>query len=293
MKQYLIYLAIRVGVGMVGLLPARVAQRGGEMIGRIWHRFDEPRRRMARRHMARAMGVGADVDKASVEVMASYGRYWAETLWVRARRVQAMLDKTHVEGLELILAAHDEGNGMIYALPHMGNWEAAAPIAVVEGIPLVAVAENLANRRVTEWFTAKRAEYGIEIVLATGGVEVMRKLEAALDANKAVALPSDRDLRGKGVEVEFFGERTTMPPGPATLAIRKGAPLFPVVSYFEGDGYRILIRPPIPVPAGGSRKEKVAAMTQELARHFEEFISRRPQQWHLVVPNWPSDREPA
>ena len=293
MKQYLIYLAIRLSVGMVGLLPSRVAQRGGELIGRLWHRFDESRRRMATRHMARALGPGDDPEKASREVLASYGRYWAETLWVRARRVPAMLAKTEVEGLDLILAARDEGNGMIYALPHMGNWEAAAPIAMVEGISVVAVAENLSNRRVREWFTAKRAEYGIEIVLATGGIEVMRRLEAALDANKAVALPSDRDLSGRGVEVEFFGEVTTMPPGPATLAIRKGAPLFPVVSYFEGDGYRILIRPPIPVPASGSRKEKVAAMTQELARHFEEFISRRPEQWHLVVPNWPSDRLPA
>lgn len=291
MKQYLIYLAIRFGVGMVGLLPARVAQRGGEFLGRLWFRFDGPRRQMAMRHMARAKGAGADLERAAREVLASYGRYWAETLWVRARRVPAMLAKTEIEGLELVLAAHDEGNGMIYALPHMGNWEAAAPIAVVEGIPVVAVAENLSNRRVTEWFTAKRAEYGIEIVLATGGIEVMRKLEAALEANKAVALPSDRDLRASGVEVEFFGEMTTMPAGPATLAIRKGAPLFPVVSYFEGDGYRILIRPPIPVPAVGSRKEKVAAMTQELARHFEEYISRRPEQWHLVVPNWPSDRE--
>lgn len=293
MKQYLIYLAIRLGVGMVGLLPARVAQVLGETLGRLWYRVDKPRRLMARRHMERAKGPDADTEGAAREVLASYGRYWAETLWVRARRVPAMLAKTEVEGLELVLAARDEGKGMIYALPHMGNWEAAAPIAVREGIPIVAVAENLSNQRVTRWFTAKRAEYGIEIVLATGGVEVMRRLEAALDANKAVALPSDRDLRGRGVEVEFFGEITTMPPGPATLALRKGAPLFPVVSYFEDDGYRILIRPPIPVPAAGSRKEKVAAMTQEMARHFEEYISRRPEQWHLVVPNWPSDRQPA
>jgi KDO2-lipid IV(A) lauroyltransferase len=179
---------------------------------------------------------------------------------------------------------------MIYGLPHMGNWEAAAPVAGNEGVPVVAVAENLPNRRVTDWFTAMRANFGIEIVLATGSVEVMRRLEAALAQNKAVALLSDRDLRGRGVAVEFFGEMTTLPPGPATLAIRTGAPLLPVAPYFEDGGHRVVVRPAIPVPEVTPRSEQVRIMTQALAREMEDLIRANPRQWHLVVPNWPSDR---
>ena len=156
---------------------------------------------------------------------------------------------------------------------------------------MVAVAERLSNQRITDWFSEMRAAFGIEIVLATGSTEVMRKLEAALEQNKAVALLSDRDLKGRGVEVEFFGERTTLPPGPATLAIRTGAPLFPVGSYFEGAGHRVVITQAIPVPEAGSRAEKVQAMTQELAYRMEKLIAEAPRQWHLVQPNWPSDRE--
>jgi KDO2-lipid IV(A) lauroyltransferase len=119
----------------------------------------------------------------------------------------------------------------------------------------------------------------------------MRRLEAALANNKAVALLSDRDLKGRGVEVEFFGERTTLPPGPATLALRTGAPLLPVASYYDGDdGYRVVVKPAILVPDEGSRSEKVAAMTQALAREMEALIRKAPEQWHLVQPNWPSDR---
>ena len=198
---------------------------------------------------------------------------------------------THVEGLDLAIAARDAGTGMVFALPHLGNWEAAAPVAVLEGIPIVAVAEQLANQRITDWFTAMRSGFGIEIILATGSGEVMRQLETALGQNKAVALLSDRDLKGRGVEVEFFGEKTTLPPGPATLALRTGAPLFPVATYFEDRGHRVVITPAIPVPAEGTRSEKVKAMTQELAHRMEKLISDAPQQWHLVVPNWPSDRQ--
>jgi KDO2-lipid IV(A) lauroyltransferase len=238
------------------------------------------------------MPVGEDVDAAAREVMQSYGRYYAEALWARGRRVEELKLHTVVDGLERIIEAREQGRGMIYGLPHVGNWEVAAPVAVDEKVPVVAVAENLPNQRITDWFTRMRAEFGIEIVLATGGTEVMRALEAALAANKAVALLADRDLKGRGVEVEFFGEKTTLPPGPATLALRTGAPLLPVASYYEGEaGYRVVIRPAIAVPEEGTRSEKVASMTQALAIEMETLIRAHPSQWHLVQPNWPSDRE--
>jgi KDO2-lipid IV(A) lauroyltransferase len=247
---------------------------------------------MAERHMRRVLGNGSDARAAGRAVMRSYGRYYAETLWVRGSRVEELKRQTRVEGLEHIVNAREEGRGMIYGLPHMGNWEVAAPVSVTEKVPVVAVAEKLPNTKITDWFTEMRADFGIEIVLATGGTEVMRSLEAALSANKAVALLSDRDLKGRGVEVEFFGEKTTLPPGPATLSIRTGAPLLPVASYYEGDdGYFVVVRPAIPVPAEGTRAEKVQTMTQKLAREMESLIRAAPNQWHLVKPNWPSDRQ--
>ena len=289
MKDYLSYLGLRIGVGLVGAMPGDLVRRLGRAFGAVWAVVDRKRRAMARRHAARVVPDG-DADRISGEMMRSYGRYFAEALWARSRRVEGMLADTEVIGLERILAARDAGTGMIYALPHMGNWEAAAPVAVNQGVPVVAVAEVLPNRRITDWFTRMRAEFGIEIVLATGRVEVMRRLEEAIAANKAVALLSDRDLKGRGVEVEFFGEKTTLPPGPATLAVRTGAPLLPVGCYFTESGYRVVIGEAIPVPSG-DRTEQVASMTQTLATRLESIISEAPQQWHLVQPNWPSDRE--
>jgi KDO2-lipid IV(A) lauroyltransferase len=290
-KDLLQYLALRLGAGLIGFLPSGAARSLGRAGGRVWHAFAKGRRAMAERHMRRALGASGDPVRAAAEVMRSYGRYYAEALWARGRRVDYLVDHTEIDGLERIIQAREQGKGMIYGLPHIGNWEVAAPVSGHEKVPVVAVAEKLPNRRITDWFTRMRAEFGIEVVLATGGGEVMRKLEAALADNKAVALLSDRDLKGRGVEVEFFGERTTLPPGPATLALRTGAPLLPVASYFNGDhGYRVVIHPAVPVPDEGTRSEKVAAMTQALAREMESMIKAAPEQWHLVQPNWPSDR---
>ena len=291
MKDYLAYLGLRLGVGVVGALPGGAVRSLGRGFGEVWGTFDGERRKMAKRHMERVLSNGADADAASKEMMRAYGRYYAEALWARANRVPGMLEVTAVEGLEHILAARDAGTGMIYALPHMGNWEAAAPVSSREGVPVVAVAEVLPNRRITDWFTDMRAEFGIEIVLATGRLEVMRRLEEAIGDNKAVALLCDRDIKGKGVEVEFFGEKTTLPPGPASLAIRTGAPLLPVGCYFEDGGYRVVIRPPVPLPTSGPKTGMVSTLTQSLAYELEELVLVAPDQWHLVVPNWPSDRQ--
>lgn len=291
MKDLIAYWGLRAGVGLVGLLPERTARGLGGVGGRLWHSFDRSRRVMAERHMRRVLGNGANVEEASEHVMESYGRYFAEALWARADRVPSMLDKTAVEGLDLVEAARDRGNGMIYALPHLGNWEVAAPVAVNIGVPVVAVAEDLPNKRITEWFTEMRGEFGIEIVLATGRIEVMRQLEKAIAENKAVALLSDRDIKGRGIEVEFFGEKTTIPPGPATLAVKTGAPLFPVGTYFDGTGHRVVVKPAIPIPEAESRSEQVRLMSQALATELESLIMRAPDQWHLLQPNWPSDEE--
>ena len=291
MRHLLGYLALRFGLGIVGLLPAGTARRLGRWGGRVWHLVDRRRREMARRNMARVLGPGSDVAATASQVMESYGRYWAEALWIRKKHIPELLASTQVEGLDQVLAARDAGAGMIFALPHMGNWEVAGPILGKNDIEVLAVAERLSNERITDWFTMMRAEFGIDIVLATGSVEVMRRLEAALGENKAVALLSDRDLKGRGVEVAFFGEVTTLPPGPATLAIRTGAPLMPVATYFEDDGYRVVVKPPLPVPAEGSRSDRVRAITQRLAEEMEKLILDAPTQWHLVMPNWPSDRD--
>ena len=64
------------------------------------------------------------------------------------------------------------------------------------------------------------------------GPSAGREVMAALKRNDVVCLLCDRDIQRTGVEVEFFGETTTMPAGPATLALRTGAPILPTAVYF-------------------------------------------------------------
>src|SRR5690606_16758367 len=111
----------------------------------------------------------------------------------------------------------------------------------------------------------------------------------AIGRGDVVCLLSDRDISGTGVEVEFFGERTTLPAGPATLAFRTGAPLIPCAVYFTDEGRHCVLEPPMAVERRGKLRDDVARLTQELAHRLEDLIRRAPEQWHLMEPNWPSD----
>ncbi|MGI9648083.1 MAG: lysophospholipid acyltransferase family protein [Acidimicrobiia bacterium] len=277
------YLLYRLLSGLFGLLPEPVMRRSGEALGWLLSFVAGDRRRMSIRHLTRVTGDPGAAGRLSRRAFASYGRYWAETFWVQPRRVAGMAAHTSIEGEDIVLA-HRERGGMIMVLPHLGNWEAAGVEATRLELELVAAAEMLPNPLISDWFIAQRAMYGIDVVLVKAGAST--ELLKHLNSGKSLALPSDRDLKGRGVAVSFFGEETTLPAGPFVLAKRTGAPVIPVATYFKpGRGHHFVVRPPL--DDSGS----VPEMAQELAGHFEDFIRADPTQWHLLQPLWPSDRE--
>jgi KDO2-lipid IV(A) lauroyltransferase len=282
--QLLSFQVLRLLIGLVGLFPSSLARRLGNWGGAIWYLFGGRRRVMVRRHMRRVLGESADLTGAVRGVFRSYGRYWAETLWVRPSRIDEIVSSLEVVGLEYLKKAAVEGTGVVIALPHLGNWESAALCGDLAGIEIMAVAERLGNPRLTEWFTTIRQHFGITIVLAGRGA--MRSIEEGIKRGAAVCLLCDRDLKGRGIAVDFFGEKTTLPAGPATLALRTGAPLLRGACYFTPEGHRLVLDPLV-VPAGAT----VASVTQQIATGLEGLIRVDPRQWHLLQPNWPSDRD--
>ena len=78
------------------------------------------------------------------------------------------------------------------------------------------------------------------------GPEAGRAVVAAVKQRHVIPLLCDRDINRTGVEVTFFGEKTTLPSGPAVLALRTGAPLLPTAVYDRGPSHHGVIRPAIP-----------------------------------------------
>jgi KDO2-lipid IV(A) lauroyltransferase len=268
-------------------------RRTGEGLGWLLSYVAGDRRALVQRHLERVVGPTPDLERRSRRAFASYGRYWAEVFWMRPGRRATVVSHGTVEGADNAYAALDAGNGVILALPHLGNWEAAGAKADAIGLRVLAAAEALSNQLILNWFKDVRAACGIDVVIVGKGSGVTTELMRRLRNNGVVALVADRDVTGKGVEVEFFGEVTTMPGGSVALADRTGAVLLPVGCYFApGRGHLFVIESPVEIPDLPDRSDRIMAGTQVLARRLEAIIRRAPEQWHLFQPNWPSDRRP-
>ncbi|WP_028476640.1 phosphatidylinositol mannoside acyltransferase [Nocardia sp. CNY236] len=245
-----------------------------------------------RRNLARVLGVvPTDVpDELICASMRSYARYWREAFRLPTMD-HAEID-FWVDGLPFVNAALAEDRGVIFVLPHSGNWDIAGVWLVQHYGNFTTVMERLRPESLFERFVAYRESLGFEVFALTGGEQPpFGQLAARLRENKVVCLMGERDLTGKGVPVEFFGERTWMPAGAAKLAIETGAALMPVHAWFEVDAdgredWGLRTEAPLDVSDG------VAAVTQRLADRFAANIADHPADWHMMQPLWEDDLSP-
>jgi KDO2-lipid IV(A) lauroyltransferase len=276
-------------------MPPVVADGVARVAGFGAARTSPERRAQVERNLRRVYGPdfgGTALRRAVDETFESYARYWAESFRLPGTSATALDAGMKHEGIEHLDAALAKGQGAILAIPHLGGWEwAGFWETTVRKNRMTVVVEMLDPPEVFEWFADMRRSFGMNVVPlgpAAGG-EVVR----ALKANHVVCLLCDRNIGGGGIEVEFFGERTRLPGGPATLALRTGAALIPTAAYFRGRDHVGVCRPPIPIEREGKLRDDVARITQLVALELEALIRVAPEQWHLMQPNWPSDYEAA
>jgi KDO2-lipid IV(A) lauroyltransferase len=245
---------------------------------------------MITRHLGRIRDqpVGErEVDRA----FASYGHYWLEAFRLPNVPTPALEAAMCYEGIDNLERARALGKGALLAMPHVGAWDWGGAWLAASGFPLTVVAEVVEPVELAEWFARWRRRVGMNVVPLDGAAGA--GVSAALRRGEVVGLLCDRDLAGDGVEVEFFGERTRLPAGPALLALRTGAPLMACCVLFEGDHHRGIILPPLDTARRDGLRRDVERITQDMADALASLVRRAPEQWHVFQPNWPSDRQVA
>jgi phosphatidylinositol dimannoside acyltransferase len=286
------------GWGLVRSAPERLATRSFGAVADAATVRNGKGAQQLRKNLRRVLGpdaTDAQLDEVVGAGLRSYARYWLETFRLPKMDKRAVAEAvgTNTEGGHHIDEALEAGRGAVLALPHMGNWDVAGIWLVHHSGPFATVAERLKPESLFDRFVEYRESLGFEILPLTGGarppLEVLRE---RLRQNKVICLLGDRDLSRHGVPVDFFGEPTRMPGGPAVLAATTGAPLLPVGLWFTDDGgWGQVIEPPLQIPDRRLR-DQVPALTQALARSFEKHIAARPADWHMLQKLWLADLTP-
>lgn len=280
-------LAYATGWRAVRALPDFAARNAFDAGARYAARNGGPEQ--LRKNLARVTGVKpAKVPDSLMRAsLASYGRYWREAFRLPTmdhRELTRRID-LGTRGQANVDGALAEGRGVLMALPHSGNWDMNGLWLAQTRGTFSTVAERLKPESLYRRFIEYRESLGFEVIPLSGGDRSpFEVLSDRLRDNRPVCLMADRDLTRTGVEVDFFGERTRMPAGPAKLAIETGAALVPSFCFFEGDGWGCYLGEPLDCSSGD-----VSAITQALADSFARNIADHPADWHMLQPQWLAD----
>lgn len=280
--------AYRTAAWLGRTLPEHTGRLLFRWLGLLAHAIAPGVRATVAANQAQVLGRPVDdplVRASTREAFVLYARYWFDSFHATQISYAELLERFECVGIEHMRDALDAGTGVIMAMPHVGNWDVASRWLDAQGIDPVAVAEQLEPPELFDLFVRHREALGMEVI-GLGSEGVGQRIQKAIATNHLIALVADRDLTGRGVEVEMFGRARKLPAGPALLSLATGAPVVVAPVYQTEDAWRCVMFAPLSVELTGNRRADVVALTRAMAADFERAISAAPSDWHVFQPAW-------
>jgi KDO2-lipid IV(A) lauroyltransferase len=247
--------------------------------------------------MRHVLGVDAPAERIkhyAREAFRNVARYYVDLVRLPVTTPQELLqERVRLIGFDKMQALQAAGRGVIVGTAHYGNPEMAVQVAGVLGLDVLVLAEPLQPPSFAARMERIRSQFGIRYVDVGFGAIA----DCIRHARKGgvLAIAADRDIQGKGVAVEFFGDLTRVPLGAAELAMRTGAALMPAYCRRAGDGFEVVFEDPIELTSTGNTKDDALTNTRALFARFEAWLRDDPGQWMVLDRIWkplPADDRP-
>jgi phosphatidylinositol dimannoside acyltransferase len=282
--------ALEIADRVVAALPSRAAYALADLGGDAWFRLAPARRRIVAANLARVCAAtgrpthGRTFTHLVRAAFRNHARYYVELLRSPHYRFDEIDTIVSVPEWSTFEPAIRGGPSVIVSA-HVGNFEPFGTFLAKRGVRPLSPIEEIRPRPLFEFLASKRGAGHVDLVAQR---DARRALTQRLRAGGTVGIIGDRDLTGTGQEVTMFGHATTVPTGPAFLAVSHGATVLAgrclrtAPDRFSGEGELL------EVPRTGDRRADVAALTEMLAARFERDIGAAPEQWWgAFQPFWP------
>jgi len=279
--------AYKLATWTLGRVPQRASWEVSSLLAEGAYLSWPARRRATRASLAHVLGTTPDdrrVDRLARRMYRNYGEYVVELMRLPTMPPGALVREVDLSAADEIEEARGLDRGVIMVGAHLGHNEAGAASVADRGWHVSVLGDDTEYRELFDHLSRQRAAWGIHLLPWRN----LRGMYTALRRHELVGMLVDWGYRPDGVPVRLFGEWTTLPPGPATLAARTGAVIMPIAIPLLQSGtmrYRGETSPLIEVAS--AEPAEIARATQAIAAAMERAIRRYPDQWWVFKAMWP------
>ena len=277
---------------ILGILPPGpsgfVASRVAQASYLLW----PTKRRWSNRNFGHVLGLSPDdprVRRLALQAYAEYGRYLVELMRLPSRTAAEVDQLAGDMDVEAVKRLREESpGGLILAASHMGSNEAVAVAIADHGLPISVVADDSSFPELFEHLRREREQWSVTLIKwrnLRGIFDVLRKREM-------LGLLVDWGYRADGIPVRLFGDWTTLPAGPATLAAKTRSWIVSVHIKRRSDG-RFHLSWSEPIVVASTDPAELQRATQAMADELTAIVNAAPEQWYNFKPMWPASAAEA
>lgn len=276
------------------LLPGRLAYAAAYVPAWVIYRLTlhrEPRLNAKRRGVQRNMRIAFGDGLTAAELRRLTWRYALHLAWVgvellrlprlNARRAAKAVDAREIEPVLELLR---QGQGVICATGHFGNWEVFGVASATWVGSLTTLVRPIPEPGVDRWINGARAATGQHVRAKRGGLWTLAQ---AIRDGGGVGLNVDENMRKNGVFVPFCGVLAATNPSAYRLQRRTAAPIAVVTCHRTAPGrFHLKLWDLIQPEAVDGEEAPESAVIGRIAHGFERALAHTPEQWLWGLRRW-------
>ncbi len=282
------YALLRVVSGVLQVLPLRLSLIVAAGLASLVYRAFPKRPAEARRRIAQVFPEKAAEEIDAIAYVGLRNLFFSAIETIKFPRFGARWLERHIEVgnfPERVEAHLKPGQGALFVIPHMGNWELAGLAAGRRGLKMFFLIGRQRNPLAEAYLNRVRAATGLEYIPRDD--KAVRNLLRNLHAGKIFGILPDVRMKTPGVPVKLFGYDADLPGGVAMFARRTGVPIF--LGHVRRVGWSKHIwdfEPPIWSDPESDPDQEAARISQRIADYFTEIVRLHPEQYFWYNKRW-------
>jgi Kdo2-lipid IVA lauroyltransferase/acyltransferase len=287
MKNYLEYCLFLILAGIVRLLGLKISRRLSIIIALIFYYIIPIRKKVTLKNLHKAFPEYSEnkIKKIAFGSYKSFSIALVEILFIPFMTREQIENAIYCENVELVKKYYKRNNGLIVLSGHFGNWEyIALSVSAKINVPFHVVVKSQRNPYVDAYLNRGRTRWINKIVPLGASI---RKIYSELKAKNVIAMVADQRGPQEGMRVNFFGQQSSIYPGPAMLAIKTGAPVLYGLTIRQPDySYAVLISEISTENLPADEEKRIQEVSQRHMAFLESVIRKHPEQWLWMHNIW-------